>query len=232
MHMKFIALFFCVAWLAGCATKPPATLRWSGDTAYYDGLTYTAAAAAFASLVNTQPIKRLVINSGGGHVGPAIDKALLIHQKGIEVVVRGQCYSSCANYIFPAGAKQIIADGSVVGWHGTVTHLKYKHQMGQLALNAEDLNEYKKLSAREKEFFQRIGVDGFIAWFGKIPPYGVRDTYLLSPQDMQRFGLRNLQVRQDYVQTNLSAFNRRDPNSLKFIEVDWAGFEAIRPQVQ
>jgi hypothetical protein len=41
-----------------------------------------------------------------------------VHDMGLVVEVDKVCFSSCANYIFPAGRGRVIRADSFVGWHG------------------------------------------------------------------------------------------------------------------
>ena len=62
--------------------------------------------------------KTLLIQSEGGDVEAAIDLAKEIIKRKISVVVRGYCYSSCANYILPSGRQVYVEPGSRVLFHG------------------------------------------------------------------------------------------------------------------
>jgi len=64
-------------------------------------------------------VSDLVINSSGGYAEPALDAALIIYQKGIDVYVDGMCGSSCANYIFLAGRYKYSTKNSIIFWHGS-----------------------------------------------------------------------------------------------------------------
>lgn len=66
----------------------------------------------------TDETRRIVLNSTGGSVAPAIDIAEDILARGLDVEVRGICASSCANYLFVAGQTKWIAPGALVLWHG------------------------------------------------------------------------------------------------------------------
>jgi hypothetical protein len=117
---------------AGEASKPrppeieraraePATVRIQGDTLYYTGNFSKASSAVFDAAVagvRRGQLTRLVISSGGGdtvegrHVGRWVrDMALVVE---VEVI----CFSSCADYVFPAGRARVIRANAFVGWHG------------------------------------------------------------------------------------------------------------------
>ncbi|MCU0922620.1 MAG: hypothetical protein MUF16_20245 [Burkholderiaceae bacterium] len=103
------------------ARAEPAIVRVQGDTFYYTGNMSKASSAAFdaaVSGVRRGQLTRLVISSGGGdtvegrHVGRWVrDMALVVE---VDVI----CFSSCADYVFPAGRARVIRADAFVGWHG------------------------------------------------------------------------------------------------------------------
>src|SRR5262249_55740117 len=56
--------------------------------------------------------------SYGGAVLPAIQLAELAERFGWLVVVSGNCFSSCGNYVFLSNTDKIVLRGAFVGWHG------------------------------------------------------------------------------------------------------------------
>lgn len=103
------------------ATVEPAVVRVEGDTVYFTGHISQASAEIFASVV--APLKRgqvtrLVVSSGGGDTVPGRRIGQWVHEMGIVVEVEKICFSSCANYIFPAGRGRVIRADAFVGWHG------------------------------------------------------------------------------------------------------------------
>jgi hypothetical protein len=60
----------------------------------------------------------LVVDSGGGEVGSAMNIGDLIVKNKANIVVSGKCMSSCANYWFVAANNKIIMQDSFVAWHG------------------------------------------------------------------------------------------------------------------
>jgi len=103
------------------ARAEPAAVRVQGDTLYYTGNLSKASSAAFDAAVagvRRGQLTRLVISSGGGdtvegrHVGRWVrDMALVVE---VDVI----CFSSCADYVFPAGRARVIRPDAFVGWHG------------------------------------------------------------------------------------------------------------------
>lgn len=62
--------------------------------------------------------RRVILTSPGGSAGDGISIARVILDNGMHTVVRGACYSSCANYLFFAGATKTIEPGGMIGFHG------------------------------------------------------------------------------------------------------------------
>ncbi len=66
-------------------------------------------------------LDRIIINSGGGSTEIGREIGRWVYRLGLDVEIEGKCFSSCANYVFPAGARKVIRDGAFVGWHGSET---------------------------------------------------------------------------------------------------------------
>jgi hypothetical protein len=206
--------------LAGCATAPPAppepAMALAGDTLTFRGDITTRSYAALMALAGSTPVRTLRIQSGGGEVSNAMAIARWVHRNGIDVVVDGTCFSSCSNYIFQAGREKHIVAGGIVGWHGTVEHLRYLQKNGLQDFPVS----LEAAAARERAFYLEAGINGYISWFGKIAPYLAPNLYFLSREDMEYFGLRGLHVRADYLDSDLSDFNAGDKDTIRLITVD------------
>ncbi len=220
-NVKAVAIALLSVALTGCATQKIAPVLVSGKTVVFQGLIYAATADEFVRAVEQHGANRVLIASGGGHVAPALRMARVIHDRGMDVEVFGQCFSSCANYIFPAGKNKSITALGLVGWHGNMQHLLHLHRTGKAPITGAILEEVTTLAAQEAEFYKTICVDPFITWFGKLPPYDVRDTYFLAPHDMARFGIRDVAVRADYAQTDLAPYNAAGVEKVRFVQVKW-----------
>ena len=208
------------------AQSPPATLvEAAGDAVVFNGRIDARSAEEFLRLLQDPQVKRLVITSRGGSVPAALDMAKALHERGLDVEVPSACWSSCANYIFVAARRKTIGRPGAVAWHGNMTHVLYLQQTGQGNWNEQQMESARQLARREAEFFRRIGVDGFLGWFGKIEPYQADEFYSVSAQDMERFGVRQVTVREEPTAQARSA-------DVRHIEVDWAGLEAARPFVR
>ena len=202
-----------------------ATVEAIGDAIVFSGQINQQSAAAFSRLLQDPGIQRLVITSRGGMVTAALDMAVAIHERQLDIEVPTTCHSSCANYIFPAGRRKILGRPQAVAWHGNMAHVLYLMQSGQASWNEELTAAAYQLAAREAEFYSRIGVDGFVCWFAKTAPYDVDDFYTLSADDMQRFGIAHVTVRE-------TSPLQPGAGEVRLVQVDWAGLEAIRPAVR
>lgn len=200
-----------------------ASVEASGDAVIFNGRISPHSAAEFLGLLQDPGVKRVVITSAGGIVSAALDMALAIHARQLDVEVPLACDSSCANYIFPAGRRKTLGRPGAVTWHGTMTHVLYLQQTGQGTWSPKEIADARELARRETEFFRRVGVDGFVGWFAKIEPYNVDDFYYLSLEDMARFGLRDVTLRD-------AAAPPRE--AVRLVSVDWTRLEADRPAVR
>ena len=180
--------------LVAAQPAPAASVIADGDAVIFKGRIDAASTAQFLSLLQTPTITRLVITSGGGDVAAALDMAEAIHARQLDIEVPRACLSSCANYVFPAGRRKTLGRPDAVGWHGNIAHALYLQDSGQEHWNESQIASARQLAAREADFFGRIGVDGFICWFGKLAPDDVEDFYWLSVDDMARFGIRDVTV--------------------------------------
>ena len=210
---------------AGPAQAAAAVVQAVGDAVVFDGRIEPRSAAQFLALLRDPAITRLVITSRGGIVSAALDMALAIHEHGLDLEVPTACLSSCANYIFPAARRKSLGRPDAVAWHGNMAHVLYLQHSGQERWDERHIEEARQLARREAVFFRRIGVDGFVCWFGKIAPYNADDFYYLSVEDLARFGIRDVTVRES------SPGASPDAEGVRKIHVDWPGLEAARPAV-
>lgn len=204
------------------AHADPATVQVVGDTLYYRGNLSSASSEAFdaatAGLVRGQ-LTRLVIASVGGDTQAGRKVARWVRNMALVVEVDTICFSSCANYIFPAGRARVIRADALVGWHGnerglTITSQRNKDGLREVfrkALPAEFIaaNPAKKVEATldemlawnvqsnrdEADFYAELGIkDAFATCaVGNTPPsiVDLRDKqgWSFSLQDMERLGM-------------------------------------------
>jgi len=183
--------------LTGCAAQPSTAgaVRRDGDAIVFESRIDFASAARFLELLAEPGVQRLVLTSPGGLVAPALDMAQAIHARGLAVEVPASCLSSCANYLFPAGTRKLLGRPDAVAWHGNMAHVLWLQETGQANWPADDLAQARTLAEREAALYRELGVDGKVAWFGKLPPYSADEFYYLAPRDLARFGIRDVAVR-------------------------------------
>ncbi len=153
------------------------TLSIEGPTVVMNGSLEDRFYESFLSLVKGREdeITTLRVSSAGGKTDEGIKLGHWIFEHGIDVVVDGLCFSSCANYVFTAGRNKTITAGSIVGWHGS--EQQDEHLARGLGLTVEELltRQYDELVAvgvetaspeRRKRFVE-------VALSGK--PAGVRE---------------------------------------------------------
>lgn len=101
-----------------------------GDTLYYQGDVNPRGLTSLKTLYNdakTNPTT-LHINSGGGVTIFGLAIGEWVAEKKLDIKVTNMCFSSCANYIFPAGNKKYIGQFALVGWHGDEQSSDYYRQ--------------------------------------------------------------------------------------------------------
>ncbi|MCO7188940.1 MULTISPECIES: hypothetical protein [unclassified Pseudoalteromonas] len=158
-------------------------------------------------------IDTLVISSGGGPIELGIDLAELIQKHALRVKINGFCFSSCANYILLSGRPTEVAKDAVIGWHGDASSARWrnsdidamvdnlqgeqrKQKWAELRAHYDAVIE--QLSAREKAFYQSMGVEhtlltyGFTAHIVKQAKTNQARGWSYSPQALMSFGVKNI----------------------------------------
>ena len=220
--MRILAAAALLAVAAPAQAQDPAIVSVQDDAVVFRGQIDARSAAEFLLLVKDAGVTRLVITSGGGDVAAALDMATAMHERGLDIEVPHACYSSCANYLVPAARRKTLAHSGVVAWHGNISHVMYLQQSGQVTWPDAQMAAARRLALREQEFYRRVGVDGFVCWFAKIPPYNVAAFYSLSVDDMARFGIRDVTVRAP----------ARDEGGVRQVRVDGSTLDSLRPPVR
>ena len=219
---------FMIAALLWVASPANADIRVAAGSAYYTGPINTEQNQRLFKAVHGEGVERLVITSSGGGVEAGIALGTWVFKHRLNVVVPEYCLSSCANYVFPAGRHKSIGAGALVAWHGNYNHLKQTglwqddipgrmERLGEDAVTAKRQvrEQMERLVGLERDFFTHIGVDEYLCWIGKMPPYNAPNYYFLSRQDMARFGVDHVQAPSDYTETDVSNFSV----SIIFIEL-------------
>lgn len=96
-----------------------------------------------------------MINSRGGEIGLGMDLGELVYEHQLNVEVPKYCFSSCANYVFPAGKVKYLHFRSLLGWHGGALQ-KMQFEDAEMA---QAYQQYiGPIREKEQAFFQKIKV--------------------------------------------------------------------------
>ena len=211
-HPRLLGSVLLLAWsllCAGCASRqsePAASqsVDASSGRARFIGHIDWDSVHRLQSLVKGKSIRILEVDSRGGNTEAAIALGYWIHQQKINLEVNRLCLGSCANYWFPAARKKLIQPGAIVAWQGNL-HLRLQQQERPqdftprpTLLDASGLTALRQQVSLEQTFFSTIGVDERLCWIGKLPPYRVPGYYVMPPEDLRRFGVREVRTEQDY----------------------------------
>ena len=154
--------------------------------------------AALLKLAQQGGASELVISSLGGEVYWGIKIGEIVHEQGWDVRVRGLCFSSCANYVFPAGRDKVIEEGAIVGWHGSAGKPSSSRSGRASASASSSPTRLRRRSAEsggeftqeafteaivrnialsetrielDRLYYERIGVDSDISVYGFLPAH-------------------------------------------------------------
>lgn len=202
------------------ARAEPAQVRVQGDTVYYTGNFSAASTRAFDAAVAgvaRGQLTRLVISSGGGDTVAGRHVGRWVRDMGLVVEVDVICFSSCADYVFPAGRARVIRADAFVGWHGNERQFELLAARKGVSL-AEELGRYappdlpadqraafvqafmssiRVTRQDEADFYARLGLsDAFaVCAVGDVlerrPGYAGQRGWGFSLADMARLGLAN-----------------------------------------
>lgn len=156
----------------------------------------------------------LSIRSPGGPIDVGLALGEWTHQQGMDVLVEEFCFSSCANYIFTAGARKILGRNAIVGFHGGASSEQFNMSQVKATLAQFPAEQREKVRAdieqqlksyiasnkqREMDFYNKIQVKQKITTLGQQGVYqiyhktGFRGWYY-SLDDMEKLGLKNIRV--------------------------------------
>jgi hypothetical protein len=210
----------------------------AGQNVRYVGQLTPEGLSRLNAVTDHQEIKSLTIKSGGGEISIGIDFGNWVFDHQLDVIVDQGCFSSCANYVFPAGRKKTILPGAVVAWHGSALQQSFQTEEGaRKELERSYQREKKQVSKEQEEkdvkslmanftlykqkqaaFYQKIGVDEYVTRIGQ-EEYGARGFYYLSVEDMERFGIKNVTAPKDYPKMDLTQLRKRIKVPLVYIKL-------------
>lgn len=176
----------------------PPVVSVEGTSVNYSGDMHPEGYDALVRLAEEDGISELVISSLGGEVYWGMKIGEIVYENGWDVRVRGLCFSSCANYVFPAGRNKIIENGGIVGWHGSTRQSQFfAEQQGtssrqqiidslflalqegagdltQAEINEAIVSNIALVETRislEAAYYESIGVDADISVYGFFPQH-------------------------------------------------------------
>ena len=183
---------------------PPSRSAWitvEGDTLTFNGAISESSwreLSALAASGATRGVTRMVVTSDGGETIAGRRIARWVRNNIDTLEIDGICFSSCANYIFPAAPRKIIRQDAFVGWHGSERTSEIlalsrpgmtagdveREEMRQTILESEPelegtaglqstietwLAEAANARIDEARFFASLKVDDTITYFGLMP---------------------------------------------------------------
>ncbi len=209
----------CLAALALPATAAASSTQVfidNGELNYVGSLTTEANQRAFALFSKAQPRPAILsIRSKGGVTGAGIELGRWVHAQGLTVKVMEYCFSSCANYVFPAAPRKIVSNFAVVGYHGGLSSMSFQldgEQEAMLktlpagqreALRAKLEQAVREAAApqaaEEARYFALIGVEQRITTLGQSPAHAQAETeqsvgWTYSIADFAKLGVRDIRV--------------------------------------
>src|SRR5215831_1489242 len=118
-------IFVLIAASAAAADK--ADIKMRSDDIFFDAAITKENVANFIALYEAQKGKPtlLTIQSKGGDAEAGMNFGEFIFNHGLSVRVLNYCFSSCANYVFPAGRTKYLTKHALVAWHGSATSQQF-----------------------------------------------------------------------------------------------------------
>ncbi|SEB03405.1 hypothetical protein [Alkalimonas amylolytica] len=212
-------LFYSILLAAASLPSSAETIVWvEGSEILYDGELTEEANRAVFDLYSQQSTKpaTLTITSPGGPIHVGLELGEWVHEHRLNVKVYDLCFSSCANYVFPAGRKKLLGKGAVVGFHGGPTSETFDTSAITAALRdvpeeqrerlREDIeasfSSYIQMNTqRESAFYKMLGVSPKLNTLGQSEQYEeLREGYdgwVYTPEAMRIMGLSNLEIVDD-----------------------------------
>lgn len=214
MRRTLLACLFPLLAHAGARAAEPVQVYVSeGELNYIGGLDDAANARLFALYDGLQKKPTvLAIRSRGGDVMPGMALGSWVHAHKLDVKVMEFCMSSCADYVFTAGARKIVGSAAMIAFHGGLSSMdftvagddkaKYDAMTAtQQAAYMADLRQgLAPLVAQEHAFFESIGVRQDITTYGQQKRFEALLTdagasgWTYTQAGFRRFGVDGIEV--------------------------------------
>jgi hypothetical protein len=215
MNKIIILMLFTLTGIVPCLaenmpdmTEKPTVVK-QGNEIHYTGWLNAAAVETVKKLYDPS-VTTIVIDSRGGSTDLGMDLGDFIHEKNLNVHVKKHCFSSCANYVFPAGTIKYLDKDSQLGWHGSAFQIFYGVGAADLKLKKAELDRSIATSrAREFSFYSRLGVEPLMPVYGLdrlSHEYRKCKGWTYSLEAMKQLNIRNI-VLLDKVWKPSNSFN-------------------------
>lgn len=147
----------------------------------------------------TDKTSTVSLSSEGGVTESALEIAEEIQRKQLEIQVLDLCISSCANYLFVAGAKRTVFPKAVVGWHGGHSFKPFRPNVdspNRLVEKEAILLREQLLYARSRVSLDLIIYSGLLTLGKNVDGTMQREYTIWSPsaQELERLGIIDLKM--------------------------------------
>jgi hypothetical protein len=207
---------------AGCANKKQTieTITSSQTTAVFSGYITEDSVDKFLKNHTSRQLTKIILDSLGGEPIAAMRLGDWIFSKSLDVQVEKTCMSSCANYLFTAGAKKIVLTPGIVGWHGSALQKnfvdrdrifsdiemrlakseKISENESDLLGNAASYADYK-YSQRSRPlqavFYKKLQAVEYLTRAGQ-EPRNLRAIWTFGPTELKAFGVCGAELPSNY----------------------------------
>lgn len=252
--MRIIASWMLLMLLGGCASssvftmgadRPAEELRCEqrSDQVFFISGKIDEMMAACVRTTFQSTTQKLILNSEGGSVSAALDIAEILEGKDLDMVVEGQCNSSCANYLLPLAGRITFSPGSIALLHGSIdpwTVEKFKRGRNAFltlqakagrsedrAIEAFDelITDTEALRVRQAEFARRNAIppgwllyrdagSGRVIGLSDLPRFG--RAYLVEEQMLRSCLSATVTPYQEDLRRKILSFPRR-------LRLSWTG---------
>ena len=190
--------------------QTPAKVSVDGSTLHVDGIIIDEAVNEVERQLRaagSNPIRSLVIRSGGGEGNAGIGFGEIVRDWKLAVTVDHRCMSSCANYVALAARELYVPDGAALGFHGGVEktwgedgqYLEAQKAMLR-SIGIEDrffpslVEADKKTLARQQALFDSVGVSSAIlADTGRGSGTTLKDLWMFTQEALERcYNVKNI----------------------------------------
>lgn len=206
--MGQVVIAIIIFFSSGLTAQEKTEVTVSGETLIIDGPLETGLWKQIQAM-DTSHVKKLKISSGGGDTNEGMNIGEFVRDRRLAVEVDGLCLSSCANYIFTAGAtKHVGILAGFICYHGNVstswpTRDHYKNALRK-AISENNImgftedkieeatkNNYDAQVDRERKFFSSIGISPIDLF--NLENYPGFDLVCPTERGFARFGVKNIE---------------------------------------